>query len=118
MLRQLLAGFRWIFRQTLPTKRAADNLDIHWTPQYWTSLPCDSNYTLIGNFDHLEDDIAKTIDILGLNTSIPHKNASKKKKDETLGYWYNQLPEEHRLALQTMYKHDFDIFGFDDTIPT
>lgn len=45
-------------------------------------------------------------------------NKGTKKPNETLGYWYNQLPEDYRQALKQIYTLDFQIFEFDDAIPT
>ncbi|XP_067948774.1 carbohydrate sulfotransferase 11-like [Watersipora subatra] len=116
-VRCILEAAKGTGEKTLSSRRVAQALDIHWKPQYWSSLPCATNYTLIGKFEHLEEDISQTISILHLNASIPHKNASKKAKNETLAYWYNQVPIEDKRALQELYRFDFDIFNFNDTIP-
>ena len=65
----------------------------------------------------MEEDISGAIKVLNLSAPIIHKNASKKKRDG-LGIWYNPIPMDHKLALQNIYKLDFEIFGFDSTIPS
>ena len=95
----------------------ADKLDRHWTPQYWLAKPCDANFTIVGKFEHMEEDISGAIKLLGLSTASLHKNASKKDKNDTLVVWYNQVSTENKMALKELYKLDFEIFGFTDAIP-
>ena len=58
------------------------------------------------------------VKILKLNTTVQAKNTGKTYKNETLGYWYNQIPYDVKQDLQQIYRLDFDIFGFDRAIPT
>ena len=102
----------------LESSTVAKRLDIHWTPQYWSALPCDTNYTLVGEFTHISEDMQAAVKILKLNTTVQAKNIGKTYKNETLGYWYNQIPYDVKQDLQQIYRLDFEIFGFDRAIPT
>lgn len=93
-------------------------LDIHWTPQYWSAQPCSTNYTLVGEFTHLADDMEAAIKMLHLNATAIQRNKGKVVANETLGYWYNQIPQDIKQDLQKIYTRDFEIFGFDRTIPS
>jgi len=103
--------------QDLSSQTAARLLDIHWTPQYWSALPCETNYTLVGHFDHIGEDMGAAIQILQINATLKHKNKSQTKQEETLAYWYNQLSHNIKVSLQKIYQLDFEIFGFNSTIP-
>lgn len=58
------------------------------------------------------------VKILHLNATAAPKNKGKTYQNETLGYWYNQIPLSVKQDLQKIYTRDFEIFGFDRTIPT
>ena len=77
-----------------------------------------TNYTLVGEFTHISEDMQAAVKILKLNTTGQMKNTGKTYEIETLGYWYNQIPYDVKQDLQQIYRLDFDIFGFDRAIPT
>lgn len=85
-------------------------LDIHWTPQYWSALPCSSNYSLVGSLEHMESDLQTTMSLLHMHTEYQHKNKGRRHGNETLAYWFDQIPDNQMETLKAIYRLDFDIF--------
>lgn len=66
----------------------------------------------------MSDDVLGAINLLGLNVTETHFNKGVRYANETLGYWYRQLSEPIKESLRQIYRKDFEIFGFDDAVPT
>lgn len=92
------------------------SLDLHWTPQFSSALPCSFEYTLIGNYSHFSADLSAMLNLFDLEMgSLDQVN--KKPSNRSLSSWYRELDGEAILALQEYYYYDFEIFGFNKQPP-
>ena len=88
---------------------------MHWVPQAHLSLPCTTNYTFIGKYNNFQKDAEFVINYLKLNATIPVTNQSERKG--TTSDYYRQLSPTQLKGLQELYTLDFELFGFNKTIP-
>ena len=81
---------------------------IHFEPQY--KYICDENKNVIvdyvGRFESLEEDFQKIIIRMGINVSLPHKNAIERK------HYENYYDDESRSVVHEVYREDFEIFEY------
>lgn len=103
---------------TLSSRAAGISLDHHWAPQALLSLPCSTNYTMIGRHENFNDDVRAAKNILHLNGTVTHENETPKSQSQTLDYWYKQLDTNTIDKLVELYSLDFSLFGYDKTLPT
>jgi len=89
--------------------------DHHWSPFYYQLLPCTVNYTLIGEFEHFQEDSTAAIELFNMNATVKKTNPTK--SDKTLAEYFSELNKELVEAVRVLYSKDFELFGYDDTPP-
>ena len=91
------------------------NNDEHWRQQHLLSSPCHVNYTFIGKFETLHEDMAFLVSkLFGLN-HMKHSefmNRSKTTDQSVMTEYYKDIPNDHIEELRKLYFYDFLLFGY------
>ena len=103
----------------------------HWRPYYMHCNYCNIKYDTIGKIEHFEAGIEYIAQVTNLTNILPNKkskyqlhpsggkryslpiNISEKHKKEKVNKYFSQLNTEQLERLFSMYKIDFEMFGYD-----
>jgi hypothetical protein len=67
----------------------------------------------VGRFENLSADFEQICSDLGIDAKLPHKNASKRKKD-----WRAYYTDETYDLIRRAYDRDIMAFGYAETTPS
>ncbi|XP_076357526.1 carbohydrate sulfotransferase 11 [Tachypleus tridentatus] len=88
----------------------------HWRPIFDLCLPCSLNYKVIGKYETLKDDSDYVLWKAGLLQKIdfPQREQSYKMEPTAvlLKKYFNQISQDVKDKLYTIYQADFTIFGY------
>ncbi|KAJ7983918.1 hypothetical protein DPEC_G00369550 [Dallia pectoralis] len=85
----------------------------HWRQVYRLCHPCQIQYDFIGTLENLEADSDQLLRILGLEDQISFPPSSRNRTSTNWERdWFNEVPEEQRRKLYSMYEPDFKLFGY------
>jgi len=90
-------------------------LDMHWMPQYQHCNPCLIKYDFIGRFEKLQDDIKHVIAKLIAKRKwikLPSLNRHHVPVS-VVKHIYGNLSRNIVQELISMYKNDYELFGYD-----
>ncbi|KAF6217200.1 hypothetical protein GE061_001554 [Apolygus lucorum] len=99
----------------MDSRKKGEALDMHWATMTEFCTPCQINFDIIIKFETLEEDQMYLIELVGVEDKIKPewKNPSKgRMTQEVLHSYYSQLTVNQVLALYSIYKYDFDLFGY------
>ncbi|KAG5882369.1 hypothetical protein JTB14_036293 [Gonioctena quinquepunctata] len=83
----------------------------HWTPIYDLCLPCSLNYTFIGHYEAISQDV-KTVLSMVEAPSIVFPLTRHGHTKERLKFYFQQLSIHDIQALYKLYEPDFRLFGY------
>lgn len=86
-----------------------EDMDIHFRPQY-TFIP--ENPDFVGKFENINEDFLKLCEKIGVRApELTRENTTDKTRYDQ---YYNKMIINKVI---TIYKKDFELFGYDETIP-
>lgn len=95
---------------------AGQAFDMHWTPQTLLCNPCFTNYTLVGEFTHMNEDMEDLLVEFSMNTTVEHSNSDQEmrhpSKYKSYADYYSAVDGEVIQQIQQLYKQDFEILGY------
>lgn len=92
-------------------------LDVHWRPQTLLCNFCKSDYNIIGQMEHMNEDVIEALIKLNMTNKAPvQENVSK--YNGSVADWYKQISPELTKDIQLLYKNDFELLGYDNIPPT
>jgi len=96
-------------------------LDIHWRPQYKLCRPCYIKYDYIGRFENLHEDATNVLTVLtkfgepSTNVRFPrvNRNYQNVTLSQVVKSYYAKIPYNLLKKLISLYKLDYELFGYD-----
>ena len=98
-----------------------NRMNEHWRPQYVLCHPCFIDYDFVGRFEHLNDDakhvLAKLTASGGPGSNVTFQTSNTSGGNVTLSqqwrHFYANISHELMRTLIRIYKHDYELFGYD-----
>jgi len=94
----------------------ASRLNPHWKPATLLCNPCVMNYTFLGKMDTMLEDSAYLMQHInresGMNLRLPTKRRYDAKSGSLVHHFYANISREMLKDLYSVYKKDFEAFGY------
>lgn len=104
--------FQFIQYLITPSASRTPHYNPHWDIMTNICQPCIINYTVIGNYDTIEEDSNYVLDMINA-PDIRFPPFKKSKTKDYVNYFFNTIPPYILREIYKIYQNDLNIFGFD-----
>ena len=94
--------------------RANINRNPHWRQYEDLCHPCVVNYDSIGHLETMQQDASLLLKMAGIDDHVtfpPIHNVTS--RSDVFHYYYSQVPSQYIARLGEIYRHDFEMFGYE-----
>ena len=103
--------------QYILTLKNCNQFDQHWIPYECECAPCAMNYTFVGKLESMNADVQVLLDQIGKNLSLSSTKENVAYTKSKSAY-FADIPKYVIRGLCRVYKHDYEMFGNNFTIPS
>ena len=100
------------FLQFILTVKPADG---HWNSFERECSPCAIEYDFIGKIETMNKDLQFILDHIGVNLTLP--TTQERRYERSKSSYFAEVPEHIIQGLWNLYKNDYEMFGYNFTLP-